>query len=41
MKRIMKEYLLEAAALAVWLITLVSCSGSELTLEEVPEQTKF
>lgn len=38
MKRIMKEYLLEAAALAVWLITLVSCSGSELTLEEVPEQ---
>lgn len=34
MKRIMKEYLLEAAALAVWLITLAGCSGSEVIQEE-------
>lgn len=34
MKRIMKEYLLEAVALAVWLITLAGCSGSEVIQEE-------
>ena len=34
MKRTMKKYLLESAALAVWLITLAGCSGSEVTSEE-------
>lgn len=34
MKRTMKKYLLEAAALAVWLITLAGCSGSEVIQEE-------